>query len=87
MQISKTELEKVMSATTRERQIVDESAPSPLPTDGPMIKQITADVIAMPDREDRVAEIRAQMQAGIWHPSGEEIADAMYRRAIVDRVS
>ncbi len=85
MQISKTELEKVLGSI-RERETVDESAPSPLPTDSPMIKALTAEVIAMPDREDRVNEIRAQMEAGTWNPTSEEIADAMFRRAIADKV-
>lgn len=87
MQISDNELKKVMLlGSLRLVEPVDESEPSPRPTDGPMIKAITADVVAMPDRENRVDEIKAQMEAGTWNPTSEEIADAMVRRAVVDRI-
>lgn len=60
--------------------------PSPKATDGPMIKQIVQEVINMPDREDRIAEVKAAIEAGTYNPTGEEIADAMIKRAIADRV-
>ena len=52
-----------------------------------LIKQVTQDVLAMPDREAMVAELKARIEAGDYNPSGDEIADAMMRRAVADRLS
>jgi anti-sigma28 factor (negative regulator of flagellin synthesis) len=40
---------------------------------------------AAPDREDRIAELKARIAAGEYMVTGEEIADAMIRRAAADR--
>ena len=37
-------------------------------------------------REELVARIKAQVDAGTYHHSGEVIADAMARRALADRI-
>ena len=37
-------------------------------------------------RDDVVAELRARIEAGEYNPTGSEIAEAMIRRAIADRV-
>ena len=50
------------------------------------IRQVTAEVIAMPDREDLISDLKARIEAGKYNPSGDEIADAMIRRSIADRV-
>lgn len=52
-----------------------------------LIKQVTGDVIAMPDREAMVAELKARIEAGTYNPTGDEIADAMIRRSVADRLS
>jgi anti-sigma28 factor (negative regulator of flagellin synthesis) len=54
--------------------------------DQEMIKQVVADVIAMPDREDRIAELKAKIESGTYSVSAEQIVDAMARRAIADRI-
>ena len=51
------------------------------------IKQVTAEVIAMPDREDLIADLKARIEAGNYKPTGDDIADAMIRRSIADRIS
>ena len=91
MRISDEQVKKVMEssreALTREIEDMDlELEPSPRPTDGPLIKQVTKAVIELPDREDRIAEVKAQIEAGTYNPSGDEIADAMIRRTIADRI-
>ena len=53
--------------------------------DKQLVKAITQDVMAMQDREEMVAELRAQIAAGLYNPSGEEIVDAMVRRAVADQ--
>ena len=50
------------------------------------IKQVTAEVIAMPDREDLIADLKARIEAGNYNPAGDDIADAMIRRSIADRI-
>jgi len=54
--------------------------------DADTIKQVTAEVIAMSDREDLIADLKARIEAGKYNPSGDEIADAMIRRSVADRI-
>lgn len=86
MQISDTELKKVMTlGSLRLAEPVEEEV-SPRPGDEPMIKALTQEILEMPDREDRIAELRAKIEAGTYRPSAEEIADAMVRRSIADKI-
>jgi anti-sigma28 factor (negative regulator of flagellin synthesis) len=55
-------------------------------SDVELIRRVTQEVVHMPDREDRIAELRAQIEAGEYNPTGDDIADAMIRRAIADRI-
>jgi anti-sigma28 factor (negative regulator of flagellin synthesis) len=89
MRISDEQVKKVLSQQALVTEIQDmdlEMEPSPKATDGPLIKQVTQEVINMPDREDRIAEVKAMIESGNYNPTGDEIADAMIRRAIADRV-
>lgn len=87
MQISDTEIKKLLvQGGLRLTEPAELEEPSPRPTDGPLIKAVTADVMQMEDREDRVAELKARIESGNYAPTGQEIADAMMRRAIADRV-
>jgi len=90
MRISDEQVKKVLSqreALVGEIQEMDlELEPSPRPTDGPLIKEVTKAVTEMPDREDRIAEVKAQIEAGTYNPTGDEIADAMIRRSIADKM-
>ena len=54
--------------------------------DKELIQSVVAEVVAMPDRDDVVAELKARVEAGTYHPTGSEIAETMIRRAIADRV-
>ena len=51
-----------------------------------LVKQVTAEVVAMSDREEMIAELKARIEAGTYNPSGDDIADTMIRRAIADRI-
>lgn len=55
--------------------------------DADLVRRVTADVLAMPDREATIADLKARIEAGTYAPSGEEIVDAMVRRAIADRLA
>ena len=54
--------------------------------DQQLVADVVADVNAMDDREDRIADLKARIESGAYGPSGSEIADAMVRRAIADRL-
>ena len=58
----------------------------PRPEDAELIRQVVQEVLNMPEREDRIADLKARIEAGTYNPSGDEIADAMIRRAIADRM-
>ena len=40
----------------------------------------------MPDREEYIAELKAKIDAGQYNPTSDDIADAMIRRNIADRI-
>ena len=87
MQISDTELKKLMHAgSAKLSPAIVEQLGTPKSNDEALIKALTHDIINMPDREDRVAELKAKIDAGEYKPTSEEIAEAMWRRAIADRV-
>ena len=54
--------------------------------DKEIINATVAKINSMPDREDFVAEMKAKIESGQYNPTGEEIADAMIRRTLADRV-
>lgn len=56
-------------------------------TDADLIAEVTAQVNAMPDREDMIADLKARIESGDYNPSAEEITDTMIRRAIADRIT
>ncbi|MBS1710964.1 MAG: flagellar biosynthesis anti-sigma factor FlgM [Armatimonadetes bacterium] len=56
-------------------------------TDANLISELTAKVNEMPDRDEMVAELKAKIESAAYHPTGEEIADTMIRRAIADRIT
>lgn len=87
MKISNEQLQKVADSggsITPDSALVD-AAVIKL-TDKALIEEITHKVADMPDRDDLVAELKARVEAGDYNPTGEEIADAMVRRAIADQV-
>ncbi len=58
---------------------------SPSAEDGPMIEEVVQKVMAMPDREDRIAEMKALIESGKYNPTGAEISESMLRRWIADQ--
>ena len=55
-------------------------------TDAELIAQIVQEVEAAPDRDQMIADLKARIEAGTYNPTGDDIADAMIRRSIADRV-
>lgn len=87
MKISDTELKKVID--TQGYAIVEGEngfEPSPRESDMDMIRDITAQVIAMPDREEMIANLKERIANGAYNPAGADIADTMIRRSIADRI-
>jgi len=54
--------------------------------DADMIQDTTKQVLAMPDREEMIAVLKDRIEKGEYNPSGEDIADAMVRRMLADRI-
>jgi anti-sigma28 factor (negative regulator of flagellin synthesis) len=90
MQVSNKEIQKVLQgrATIVEEinQILHGIDDPTYPMDPALVAKVVQDVVRMPDREDRIAELKAKIDAGKYKPTGDEIADAMIRRAIADSV-
>lgn len=87
MQISNTELKKVMATgSLRITEPLEEKEWTLPESDQGLVKALTAEILEMPDREDRISEIRQKIEAGTWNPTSDEIADAMIRRSIADRI-
>jgi hypothetical protein len=86
MQISDKETRKVLEILERVHREQPEPGFVPEPSDAELIRQVTANVMAMPDRDDRVAALKAAIERGEYSVSGHEIVEAMIRRAIADGV-
>jgi hypothetical protein len=87
MQISDAQVKMVREMLANEIQEMDLPLEAyPRPEDADLIKQTVQSVHNMPDREDRIAELKAKIEAGQYKPTGDEIADAMIRRATADRL-
>ncbi|MBV6491688.1 MAG: hypothetical protein CNCCGFBP_02333 [Fimbriimonadaceae bacterium] len=88
MRISDTEVKKILAKSViQDIESLMEGIDDPqYEIDPQMVKRLTREIIEMPDREDFVAEIKARIEKGEYKPTGEEIADAMIRRSIADRV-
>ncbi|MBI5708459.1 MAG: flagellar biosynthesis anti-sigma factor FlgM [Armatimonadetes bacterium] len=54
--------------------------------DPQFVKELARRVNEMPDREDFITELKARIDAGTYNPTADEIAEAMIRRTIADRV-
>ncbi|HQU17621.1 MAG: flagellar biosynthesis anti-sigma factor FlgM [Fimbriimonadaceae bacterium] len=88
MRISDTEVKKILAKSViQDIESLMEGIDDPqYEIDPQMVKRLTREIIEMPDRDDFVAEIKARIEKGEYKPTGEEIADAMIRRSIADRV-
>jgi anti-sigma28 factor (negative regulator of flagellin synthesis) len=88
MQVSDKEIKRILS--TRVEDEIDalmEGIDDPsYEIDPEMVKAVAQAVIEMPDREDRVAELKAKIESGEYNPTTEQIVDAMIRRSIADSV-
>ena len=89
MRISDTEIKKILNGEYAVvEDIMKHERVSELKRENEdLIKQVTKDVMEMPDREAMIAELKARIEAGTYNPTGDEIADAMIRRSVADRLS
>lgn len=87
MRISDEQVKRILEGTQLVTQIEEAGQEAArLEADRPIVKRVTKDVINMPDREDYIAELKAKIDAGEYNPTADEIADAMIRRNIADRI-
>jgi len=87
MRISDTEVKKILDGSYDLVGEIDQLGEArQREEDQQLIESVTANVVAMPDREEMIASLKARIEAGEYNPSGEDIADAMMRRSIADRI-
>ena len=88
MRISDNEVKKLLAGTNPAlvEEIVQIGQESDREADEKLAQKVTQDVMAMGDREEMVADLKARIEAGTYNPTGDEIADTMIRRAIADRI-
>ncbi len=90
MRVSDAEIKKILQgqhAIVREIVELEEGIDDPeFEIDPKLVRQVARRVMQMPDRDDLVAELKARIERGEYNPTGDEIAEAMIRRAIADSV-
>lgn len=86
MRISDNEVKKILSGTALVSEIVDRGEILDREADMKLAHDVTQDVLAMGDREEQIADLKARIEAGTYNPTGDEIADTMIRRSIADRI-
>ena len=87
MRISDEQVKRILEGTPLVTQIEEAGHEADrLEADRPIVKRVTKDVINMPDREEYIAELKAKIDAGQYNPTSDDIADAMIRRNIADRI-
>ncbi len=88
MRISDNEVKKILSGENASlvEEIVQIGQESDREADKKLAQQVTNEVLAMGDREEMIADLKARIEAGTYNPSGEDIADTMIRRSIADRI-
>lgn len=89
MQISDAQIQRLLEESKLIEQIEGkERSPSEhlRASDGALIARTVRKINELPDREDRIAELKARIEAGEYNISGSDIVDAMARRALADRI-
>lgn len=86
MRISDNEVKKILSGSALVTEIENQGRILDRDADAKLAQEVTQDVLAMGDREDQIADLKARIESGTYNPTGDEIADAMIRRTIADRI-
>lgn len=86
MRISDEQVKKVLESAAVSTDRATDADEAIRTDDAELIAEVLDAVRKMGDREDFVERLKAELAAGTYRPSGEEIAEAMIRRAIADRV-
>ncbi len=86
MRISDNEVKKILSGSALVTEIENQGRILDRDADAKLAEEVTQDVLAMGDREDQIADLKARIESGTYNPTGDEIADAMIRRTIADRI-
>lgn len=86
MRISDNEVKKILSGSALVVEIENIGQILDREADEKLAHDVTQDVLAMGDREEQIADLKARIEAGTYNPTGDEIADTMIRRSIADRI-
>jgi anti-sigma28 factor (negative regulator of flagellin synthesis) len=84
MRVSDTEVKKVLGQHSIASEITRIGEDKIREKEGTLVGNLVKEVASMSDREERIAELRAQIEAGTYKPAAEDIVDTMVRRSIVD---
>jgi anti-sigma28 factor (negative regulator of flagellin synthesis) len=86
MQISDNEIKKILGSRNIVAAIVEIDDHRLKTDDQELIENVSRQVIQMPDRTDRIEELKAKIASGTYNVSGEDIAESMIKRSIADRI-
>ena len=88
MRISDTEVKKIINSPSPAivHAIVEAGEAHNREQDRQLVEAVTKEVLATGDRDAMIDELRSQIASGQYNPSGEEIVDAMLRRAVADNI-
>ena len=86
MRISDTEIQKIVTKTVTETTDALLALGHEKSDDDALVARTTERVMALGDREEMVAELKARIEAGTYNPTSEQIVDAMARRRIADHL-
>ena len=53
--------------------------------DQELVRQVTARILAMPDRIEKIVELRDRLEKGTYAPTGYQIASAMVNLSLTSR--
>lgn len=90
MQVSNEQIERILSrrgdvVADLQKWLAGIDEPD-FKVDDELIQLVVRRVAELPDREDRIADLKARIESGAYNPTSAEIVDAMIRRAIADSV-
>ncbi len=86
MRISDKEIKKILDNPELIEAIVNIEEARVRQQDVELVRDLTATVAALPDREAMIEDLKARIEAGTYNPTAEDIVQGMVRRAIADHL-
>lgn len=86
MRVSDIEVNKVLHGSSVQEEIDVLGEEIQREEDLQLASELAGKVRQLNDRQDRIAELKMQVESGTYHPQAMEIVDSMIRRVIADQV-